>query len=204
MAGLFTSQYTADKKNVTSEPFTENDKANFAGSFYSYTKGMVEEIARNTYSNCLILRLRMPVSDDLNSRSFVTKITKYEKVVDIPNSHSILYELLPLVVLMSEKQETGVYNFTNPGAISHNEVLAMYRDIIDPSYRWKNFSLEEQAKVIKADRSNCELDGTKLMALVKQYQQQGEDVTVREIHDAYHDMFERMKMNMQQFGGAEA
>ena len=28
------------------------------------------------YNNCLILRLRMPVSDDLHPRNFVTKITK--------------------------------------------------------------------------------------------------------------------------------
>lgn len=159
---------------------------------------------RNTYPNCLILRLRMPVSDDLHSRSFVTKIVRYDKVVDIPNSHSILHELLPLVVVMSEQQETGVYNFTNPGAISHNEVLTLYRDIIDPSYKWKNFSLEEQAKVIKADRSNCELDSTKLMGLVKYYQGQGHDVDVSEIHEAYRQMFERMRGNMQQFGGAEA
>jgi 3,5-epimerase/4-reductase len=37
------------------------------------------------YPNVLILRLRMPVSDDLHPRNFVTKITKYEYVVDIPN-----------------------------------------------------------------------------------------------------------------------
>lgn len=159
---------------------------------------------RNTYPNCLILRLRMPVSDDLHSRSFVTKIVRYDKVVDIPNSHSILHELLPLVIVMSEQQETGVYNFTNPGAISHNEVLTLYRDIIDPSYKWKNFTLEEQAKVIKADRSNCELDSTKLMGLVKHYQGQGHVVEVSEIREAYSRMFERMRGNMQQFGGAES
>lgn len=38
-----------------------------------------------TYPNVLILRLRMPVSDDLHPRSFVTKISKYDRVVDIPN-----------------------------------------------------------------------------------------------------------------------
>jgi len=37
------------------------------------------------YPNVLILRLRMPVSDDLHGRNFVTKITKYDRVVDIPN-----------------------------------------------------------------------------------------------------------------------
>ncbi|GJS78525.1 phospholipase D beta 1-like protein [Tanacetum coccineum] len=33
---------------------------------------------------------------------------------------------------------------------------------IDPSFTWKNFNLEEQAKVIIAPRSNNELDATKL------------------------------------------
>lgn len=159
---------------------------------------------RTTYPDCLVLRLRMPVSDDLHARSFVTKITRYAKVVDVPNSNTILHELLPLVVLMSEHRERGVFNFTNPGAISHNEVLALYRDIIDPTYRWQNFSLEEQAKVIKADRSNCELDASKLMDVVKQYQGEGADVTVSEVHEAYGRMFERMQQNMQQNAGASA
>ena len=70
---------------------------------------------------------------------------------------------------MSEHQEMGMYNFTNPGAISYNEVLALYKRIVDPVYEWKNFSLEEQAKVTKADHSNCELNSTKLMGVVKRY-----------------------------------
>ncbi|GJY71393.1 hypothetical protein Tco_0475096 [Tanacetum coccineum] len=38
----------------------------------------------------------------------------------------------------------------------------MYRDYIDPNFTWKNFNLEEQARVIVAPRSNNELDTTKL------------------------------------------
>lgn len=102
------------------------------------------------YSNCLILRLRMPVSDDLHSRNFVTKIAKYERVVDIPNSNTILTDLLPASILLAEHKETGIYNFTNPGAISHNEVLALFKEYVRPEFTWKNFTLEEQAKVIKA------------------------------------------------------
>src|SRR6187402_1287003 len=121
------------------------------------------------YSNTLILRLRMPVSDDLHSRNFVTKITKYERVVDIPNSNTILTDLLPASILLAEHNETGIYNFTNPGAISHNEVLTLFRDIVRPSFAWKNFSLEEQAKVIKAGRSNCKLDTDKLVSKLGEY-----------------------------------
>ena len=70
---------------------------------------------------------------------------------------TLLHDLLPVSILMAEKKLTGVYNFTNPGAISHNEVLTLYKKYIDPAFTWKNFSVEEQAKVIKAGRSNCEL-----------------------------------------------
>jgi len=188
---------------VTSPPFTEEDAANFGGSFYSYTKSRVEDVLK-FFPDVCILRVRMPVSDDLHPRSFVTKIKNYDRVVDVPNSHSILHDLLPMVVQLSEHNETGVYNFTNPGAISHNEVLSLYRDIVDPSYRWKNFTLEEQAKVVKADRSNCALDASKLMSKVKQYQSEGCDVAVPEIREAYRGCFERMKMGMQQMGGAQA
>jgi 3,5-epimerase/4-reductase len=49
-------------------------------------------------------------------------------------------------------------NYTNPGAVSHNEILQMYKDHIDPEFTWKNFTVEEQAKVIVAPRSNNLLD----------------------------------------------
>ena len=149
------------------------------------------------YPNCLILRLRMPVSDDDHPRSFVTKIKSYQNVVNIPNSHSIIADLLPVAVALAEHGETGVMNFTNPGAISHNEVLSLYKEIIDPSFKWKNFTLEEQSKVVKADRSNCELDSSNLVEKAKQY-----GLKVPEIHEAYRACFERMKKNMQQQPGA--
>jgi len=139
------------------------------------------------YSNCLILRLRMPVSDDLHPRNFVTKIAKYERVVDIPNSNTILHDLLPASILLAENKETGIYNFTNPGAISHNEVLSLFKEYVRPNFTWKNFTLEEQSKVIKAGRSNCMLDTTKLTKKLAEY-----NFKVPEIHEAYRLCFQRM------------
>jgi hypothetical protein len=46
--------------------------------------------------------------------------------------------------------------------VSHNEIMEMYKEYIDPELTWVNFSLEEQAKVIVAARSNNELDASKL------------------------------------------
>ncbi|GAA0156643.1 hypothetical protein Leryth_027544 [Lithospermum erythrorhizon] len=142
--------------------FKEEDKPNFIGSFYSKTKAMVEDLLSN-YENVCTLRVRMPITADLsNPRNFITKIARYEKVVNIPNSMTILDELLPVSIEMAKRNLTGVWNFTNPGVVSHNEILEMYKEYIDPTFTWKNFNLEEQAKVIVAPRSNNELDATKL------------------------------------------
>lgn len=142
--------------------FKEEDAPNFDGSFYSKTKAQVEKLM-SSYPNVLTLRLRMPISDDLHSRSFITKISKYEKVVDVPNSMTILTDLLPVSLDMAKRGLKGVYNFTNPGVISHNQILALYKEFIDPNFNWKNFSLEDQAKILKAGRSNNELDVSKLL-----------------------------------------
>ena len=173
--------------------FKEDDKPNFDGSFYSQTKGYMEPLL-SCYPTCLILRVRMPVSDDLIHRNFVTKIVKYERVVNIPNSMTILHELLPASLAMAKANLTGVYNFTNPGVISHNEVLDLYIKYIDPTYHYTNFSLEEQAKVIKADRSNNELDTTKLMADMP------EGIVINDIKTAYELCFQRMQKNLTEMG----
>ncbi|KAF5967097.1 dTDP-glucose 4 6-dehydratase [Fusarium coicis] len=180
--------YQYDEEHpVGGKGFKESDAPNFDGSFYSMTKAHVEPILAS-FDNILILRLRMPVSDDLNPRNFVTKISQYEFVVDIPNSNTILHDLLPASIILAESRDTGVYNFTNPGAISHNEVLGLFKEIVRPGLTWKNFSVEEQAKVIKAGRSNCQLDSTKLVKRMKGY-----GYEIPEVHEAYRQCFERMK-----------
>ncbi|XP_075476389.1 LOW QUALITY PROTEIN: trifunctional UDP-glucose 4,6-dehydratase/UDP-4-keto-6-deoxy-D-glucose 3,5-epimerase/UDP-4-keto-L-rhamnose-reductase RHM1-like [Primulina tabacum] len=142
--------------------FKEEDTPNFTGSFYSKTKAMVEELLKE-YDNVCTLRVRMPISSDLsNPRNFITKISRYNKVVNIPNSMTILDELLPISIEMAKRNLRGIWNFTNPGVVSHNEILEMYKKYIDPDFKWANFTLEEQAKVIIAPRSNNEMDASKL------------------------------------------
>ncbi|RDA93227.1 hypothetical protein CP533_6503 [Ophiocordyceps camponoti-saundersi (nom. inval.)] len=176
-----------DEHPIGGPGYTEEDEPNFRGSFYSLTKSHVEPMLKS-YDNCLILRLRMPVSDDLHPRNFVSKIAGYRRVVNVPNSNSILHDLLPAAIVLAENREVGVYNFTNPGAISHNEILDLFRDIVRPGLTYENFSLEEQAQVLKAGRSNCELDSTKLLTKIREF-----GFNVPEVHDAYRQCFERMR-----------
>lgn len=142
--------------------FTETDVPNFRGSYYSNTKAMVEELIQQ-YDNVLQLRLRMPIDDNLmNPRNFIHKIAKYDKVVNIPNSMTVLNELIPMAIDGAIRKLTGIYNFTNPGVISHNEVLQLYKDYCDKDFTWKNFTLDEQNEILAAPRSNNCLDTRKL------------------------------------------
>lgn len=101
----------------------------------------VEELLKE-YDNVCTLRVRMPISSDLNNpRNFITKISRYNKVVNIPNSMTVLDELLPISIEMAKRNLKGIWNFTNPGVVSHNEILEMYRDYINPEFKWKLKSL---------------------------------------------------------------
>eukprot|EP00937_MAST-01D_sp_MAST-1D-sp2_P002048 g2048.t1 len=176
------------------QQFSEEDVANFGGSFYSHTKGMIEQMLKS-YSKVLVLRVRMPISDDLSPRNFVTKISKYEKVVNIPNSMTILTDLLPVSISLAERSKCGIYNFTNPGVISHNQVLDLYAKHIDTTFTYQNFTIEEQAKVIKAERSNNWLDTKKIEDAMKEV---GHEIP--DIHAGMEQCFIRMRKNLEAAG----
>ncbi len=166
--------------------FKESDKANFFGSAYSIVKGYTDEIMQFFEDNVLNIRIRMPITSCRSSRNFITKITTYEKICSIPNSMTVLDELLPIMIDMSTKKLTGTINLTNPGLITHNEILDMYIEIVDKNFRYKNFSLEEQSKILAADRSNNYLDTSKLEKLYP---------NVKNIKDSVRDVLYKLKNN---------
>jgi hypothetical protein len=164
--------------------FTEESLPNFFGSSYSVVKGYTDELMHFFDDSVLNLRIRMPITDKLEPRNFITKITTYEYICSIPNAMTVLDELLPYALDMAKKGTTGTINLTNPGLVSHNEILEMYKEIVDPSFTWKNFSLEDQAKILAADRSNNSLDSSKLLGLYPE---------VKHIKESIRGVLERMK-----------
>ena len=144
------------------EGFDETALPNFYGSSYSIVKGMTDQLMHLVEDSVLNVRIRMPITDEFNKRNFITKITTYEKVCSVPNSMTVLNELIPLMVDMAINNKTGTVNLTNPGLISHNEILEMYKEIVDPDFTWKNFTIDEQNAILASGRSNNYLDTTKL------------------------------------------
>ena len=145
--------------------FTEESLPNFFGSSYSIVKGFTDQLMHLVEESVLNVRIRMPITDEFNKRNFITKITTYEKVCSIPNSMTVLNELIPIMIDMATKNITGTVNLTNPGLISHNEILEMYKEIVDPSFTWKNFTIDEQNEILASGRSNNFLETTRLETL---------------------------------------
>jgi dTDP-glucose 4,6-dehydratase len=167
--------------------FTESDIPNFFGSGYSVVKGFTDRLMHQFKDTVLNLRIRMPIVDKDCPRNFITKIANYEKICSVHNSMSVLPELLPIALKMMEKGVVGTINLTNPGVISHNEILEMYKEYVDKSFSWDNFSIEEQRKVIACDRSNNLLDTTKLENFAPE---------VRHIKDAVRELLKNYEKNI--------
>ena len=143
--------------------FTEKDIPNFKGSNYSLVRGYTDRLLSQI--GALNLRIRMPITNEAHKRNFVTKIIAYKKICSRPNSMSVLDDLLPISLDMLSNNITGTFNFTNPGHITHNKILEMYRDIVDPSFQWDNFTVEEHDAILKSKRSNNYLDTSKISQL---------------------------------------
>lgn len=151
----------------TNDGFTEGSRPNFFGSSYSIVKGYTDRLFSLLFPTALNLRIRMPITACKSKRNFITKITSYEKICSNPNSMSVLPTLLPVMLNLMRRESSGCLNFCNPGVISHNEILKMYKEIVDPSFTWKNFTDAEQNEVLAAKRSNNKLDTTLLESIAK-------------------------------------
>lgn len=145
--------------------FSEEALPNFFGSSYSIVKGFTDQLMHLMNEKSLNIRIRMPITDEFNSRNFITKITNYPKICSVPNSMTVLDELIPIMIDMAKNNITGTINMTNPGLITHNEILEMYKELVDPNFKWENFSLEEQRSILDSGRSNNYLDTIKLQSL---------------------------------------
>jgi len=169
--------------------FAENDKPNFYGSQYSVVKGFTDRLLHRFEKDVLNIRIRMPTIDREHPLNFITKLVKYPNICSNPNSISVMTELYPMMLDMIVREVTGTINLTNPGVITHDEILEMYKEIIDPEHTWKNITLEEQDKILKSKRSNNHLDTTRLESMYPE---------VMPVKVSMRKCMEKMRENMHQ------
>lgn len=151
--------------------FTEDDTPNFSFrtnncSFYSGTKALGEEALQGE-KNVYIWRLRIPFDHRDGPRNYLTKLMRYQRLLEAENSISQLHEFVAATFACWEKKVPfGTYNVTNPGHITTREVVAMIcaSGVSDKDFEFFNSESEFMQIAAKTPRSNCTMDSGKLAA----------------------------------------
>lgn len=162
--------------------FTEEDTPNFTFrtnncSFYSGSKALGEEVLAGK-PDVYIWRLRIPFNEVDSPRNYLTKLMRYDTLLEATNSISQLDEFVAATVACWEKRVPfGTYNVTNPGHVTTHEVVELIRRSGVSTKQFKFFRDESEfmSKAARTPRSNCVMDSTKLARA---------GVHMTEVHDA--------------------
>lgn len=151
--------------------YDETDEPNFCfrsgnSSYYSGSKAMGEELIEK-FNNVYICRLRIPFNNQSSDRNYLTKLSKYPKLVNVSNSITHIDEyVMATYTLWSKRAPFGIYNVTNPGRVNANEVVEklIKKGIRKDEPDW--ITIQDFNKLVVAPRSNCLLDSTKINNIV--------------------------------------
>jgi dTDP-4-dehydrorhamnose reductase len=162
--------------------FTELDPPNFTFrqnncSFYSGTKALGEEVLTGD-SNVYIWRLRIPFDYRDNPRNYLTKLIRYDVLLDATNSISQLQEFVAATFECWESRVPfGIYNVTNPGEVTTRQVVdhIAHSGVSKKAFKFFKDESEFMALAAKTPRSNCVLSSAKLASV---------GITLTEVNDA--------------------
>lgn len=149
--------------------FTELDPPNFTFrsnhcSFYSGTKGLGEEVLAG-HPDLFVWRLRIPFDGVDHPRNYLTKLMRYQRLLEATNSISELDEFAEATLACWTKRVPfGIYNVTNPGKVTTREVVDLIRrsGVCNKDYEFFSSEAEFMQSAAKTPRSNCVLNSAKL------------------------------------------
>lgn len=151
--------------------FTETDAPNFTFrrnncSFYSGTKALGEEVLADA-PDVFVWRLRIPFDHRESPRNYLTKLMRYERLLEAANSISQLHEFVAATFACWGKRiPFGTYNVVNPGHVTTREVVELILEsgVHPKDYRFFDDEAEFMQKAAKTPRSNCVMSSEKLAA----------------------------------------
>ena len=131
-------------------PWTEEDYGNPAAV---YTKSkFAADLVLSTLPNVGIARIRMPFDSQSHPANLIDKLSKYEKIVDVENSMTVVDDMVDVFYKLLEKKAEGIFHVTNPGSIKHKEIMELYKKYVDPSHSNKWITEEDLVKLGLANK----------------------------------------------------
>lgn len=142
--------------------YTEEDEPNFGmynneASFYSKTKHACELTLDNSFTNTI--RIRMPITSKDDHKNLLSKLNKYDNIIDFKNSKTDVIKLCEFIKVVVENFKPGIYNAVHNNTLTTREVTEIMTEYGLQNDNWKFVPYEDLP--IKANRSNCVLDNSK-------------------------------------------
>jgi len=162
--------------------FCETDAPNFTFrqgncSYYSGTKALGEELIAPA-SHCYIWRVRMAFENRDNPRNLLSKLLRYDKLLDVQNSLSHLDEAAAaMIACWQQRVPFGTYHLTNPGYVSTREIAGLMKahGVAQREFAFYESEAEFLREPGRTPRSHCVLDAGKIAAA---------GIQMTEVHEA--------------------
>jgi dTDP-4-dehydrorhamnose reductase len=172
--------------------FTELDEPNFSfrnspSNFYSGTKALAEEAIREI-GQSYIWRPRQPFNERDEPCNFLHRLREQATLYDHIDSLSHLEDFVKAALDLWEfRAPFGIYNVTNPGAVTAHELIDGLQRVLKPAVRFKVGPPEEDPSRASSatPQSHCILDVTKLLKT---------GVKMRPVGEAVRDSLERLRL----------
>lgn len=153
------SPYKGHTSYAQDPGWQETDFAN-PKSFYSKTKYACD-LMLAPLPHVTTLRIRMPVSDRDTPRNLINKLRGYNKVIDIPNSMTLMSDLARCIEWVADKRPGGVFHVANPQPLTAARIMKEFQKYV-PEHQFDIITESELDDMTVAKRSNCILNTDKL------------------------------------------
>lgn len=132
-------------------PLSEDTPPDFFDLFYSRTKIYSERaigILADKY-RFLIVRIRIPLDDRKHPKNILSKLIRYQRVIDLPNSITYIPDFVRALRYLIDKRATGIFNLVNRGGLRYPALLKIYQRFV-PEFKYEVIK-QGKLKLVRTD-----------------------------------------------------
>jgi dTDP-4-dehydrorhamnose reductase len=107
----------------------------YANPIATYTRTKyAADLVLSTMPMTGIARIRMPIDYIPHRANLIDKLASYTKVVDVENSATVIEDMQAVFLKLIKERARGIFHVTNPGSITHREILKWYNLYVDKNH----------------------------------------------------------------------
>jgi len=173
------SSYVFSGSSPDPSGWRENDFANPI-SFYARTKYSAD-LVLSRLPNVAIVRTGPLLDSSHDERNLITRLASYRQVADTTCSATIVEDLLSVLRNLAERRATGIFHAVNQGTLQFSVLLAMYREVVDPSHSYETVRPDELV-------SNGSISRSRPAPVLQSKRLEELGIRMRPVEDALHDV----------------